>query len=304
MDPRYKMASPRTHAGAPPAHAVLLAVALLVPAAGSAESPAALVARGDAAWSRRAAGAAAGRAAAGPIAEAVTAYRLALDASPDDIAVRERLLRALYFQGRFAAATAAERRAVYARGSELAEQGIARLVTKAGVDQPVDPTDPESVAAAFSTRPEAAALFFWAAAHWGLWGETSGAFAAARQGVAGRVRDCAESARAIDERYERGGALRILGRLHTEAPRIPLVTGWVSRELAVSSLERAVRLAPEEPLNRLYLADALLRFRPRRRHEALAMLERLVAELPRAGSALEDGAILADARGILAQQNR
>jgi tetratricopeptide (TPR) repeat protein len=260
-----------------------------------------LVARGDAAWDRRADGSLGGEAAAEPIGEAVSAYERALEASPDSVAIRTRLLRALYFQGRFASATGTARRAVYARGRDLAEEGIAQLAAGVGRETPFDPRAPEQTAAALGGRPESVALFFWAAGHWGLWGETSGAFAAARQGVAGKVRDYAEIAILIDERYESGGGLRIRGRLHTEAPRIPLVTGWVDRELAVRSLERAVQLAPLDPLNQLYLADALLRFRPARRAEAVTVLEELLAAPPRPGLAFHDESTKADARRLLAQ---
>ena len=63
----------------------------------------------------------------------------------------------------------------------------------------------------------------------------------------------------------------------------------------------ALTLAPDEPLNRLYLADALLRFEPRRRQEALAMIESLIAKLSRPDLTLQDRRTLADARQILAR---
>ena len=156
------------------------------------------------------------------------------------------------------------------------------------------------MAAAVAGRPDAVHLFFWAAAHWGLWGETTGVVSAARRGVAAKVRQRAEAVIAIDERFAGGGGLRILGRLHTEAPRIPLVTAWVDRGVAVSSLERATRLAPEEPQNRLYLADALLRFRRQRSDEARDMLQALIRESPRPDFLLEDEESLAAARQLLA----
>jgi len=281
--------------------AVLLGIIALLAGGAIAESPEAQVTRGDSAWERRAEGSQSGRADAGPIGEAVLAYTRALEGSPDSIAIRERLLRALYFQGMFAAPDGAPRRAIYARGRDLAEEGIVRLAASIGRTAPFDLRSPDKTATAAAARPESAALFFWAAGHWGLWAEMSSGFAAARQGVAGKIRDYAETVILIDERYETGGGHRILGRLHTEAPRIPLITGWVDRDIAVANLERAVALAPRDPWNRLYLADALLRFRPRRRAEAMAMLEELIAELPRPAFILQDLSILADARQILAR---
>ena len=298
---RYKMPASLGLARASLWRLGLLGIMVLSADGALAQPPEALLARADAAWARRAEGHQAGRAGSEPIGEAVTAYEEALAATPRSIAVRERLLRALYFQGQFATDEGAPRRAVHRRGRELAEEGIRQLAEEQGLTAPFDLRSPQETAAALADRPEAAALFFWAAAHWGLWGETSGALAAARQGVAGKVRDYAETVVLIDERYETAGGHRILGRLHTEAPRIPLVTGWVDRRVALASLERAVMLAPSDPLNRLYLADALLRFQPRRRAEAVAMIETLIAELPRTDSILEDESILADARRVLAR---
>ena len=277
---------------------MLLGLAALCAGAAAAETSAELLARGDAAWERRAEGGQGGGADAGPIGEAVAAYQQALEASPDSLAIRERLLRALYFQARFATADELSRRDLYDRGRRLAEEGIARLAADLG-HPALDLRAPEETATALAERPETAALFFWAAGHWGLWAETSGAFAAARQGVAGKIRDLARTAILVDERFETAGGHRILGRLHTEAPRIPLITGWVDRDLAVSHLERAVELAPDDPMNRLYLADALLRFRPRREREATAMLEALIAEPPRPGSEIQDLSTLTDARELL-----
>ena len=269
-------------------------------ASGAAAQPAAdLVAAGDAAWHRRAEGRRGLQAAAEPIAAAVAAYEAALAEAPESIDVRQRLMRAVYFQGRFATNDAARRQALYERGRNLAEEGLDRLAAELDLDS-LDPDDPEEVAAAVAGRPDAAWLFFWAAGHWGLWGETRGVLAAARSGVAAKVRRYAEAAIAIDEGLAAGGGLRILGRLHTQAPRIPLITSWVDRGVAVSSLERAVEVAPEEPQNRLYLAEALLRFRRQRRDEATAMLRALITETPRAEFLLEDEETLAAARDLLA----
>ncbi len=259
------------------------------------------LARGDEAWERRAEGRHGLEADPAPIAAAVAAYEQAVAATPESATALERLLRALYFQAQFAAGAAAGREELHRRARDLAEDGLDRLCSGLGDRQRLPP---ERIAAAVRERAGAAALFFWAAAHWGLWGEETGRLAAARQGVARRVRDYATTVTLIDEHWEQAGGHRILGRLHTEAPRIPLVTGWVDRDLAVEALERAAALAADEPLNRLYLADALLRFRPGRRAEALSILEALVASPPRSGHLLEDERARRDAHELLAGQGR
>lgn len=294
-------APPPVTAPAPAGRTALLGAMALLAVAALAESQPESVAGADEAWARRAEGSQDRQAAAGPIGEAVAGYERALESSPDSIAIREKLLRALYYQAQFATADGPARRAIHARGRELADEGISRLADELGRSAPFDLRSPRETAAALAGRPESAALFFWAAGHLGLWAEMSGAFAAARQGVAGRIRDYSATVVLLDERYENAGGHRILGRLHTEVPRIPLITGWVSRDIAVASLERAVTLAPEYPWNRFYLADALLEFRPGRRHEAVAMLEALIIELPRPDFEIEDRKTLADARQTLAR---
>jgi hypothetical protein len=104
---------------------------------------------------------------------------------------------------------------------------------------------------------------------------------------------------ALDEGHERAGAHRVLGRLHTLAPRVPFVTSWVSRDTAVAELRRAVEMAPEEPLNGYYLAEALMEFRPREKDQALELLKDLVTREPAAHQLVEDQRTLADAKRLL-----
>ena len=80
----------------PPLGCLLLASALVLPCASVTHAAAntETLARGDAAWARRAEGQNAGRAAAAPIAEAVAAYEEALSLEPASLETRARLLRA------------------------------------------------------------------------------------------------------------------------------------------------------------------------------------------------------------------
>jgi hypothetical protein len=115
------------------------------------------------------------------------------------------------------------------------------------------------------------------------------------------VRRYAEVVTAIDERFEDAGGHRILGRLHTLAPRVPFLTGWVDRDKAVAELRRAVALAPDYPLNSVFLADALLQYQPAKAAEARQLLRRVVELRPSPEREVEDADAVAQARALLAK---
>jgi tetratricopeptide (TPR) repeat protein len=265
------------------------------------EDPLAPMARGDAAWQRRAEGARGGRAAAGIPAAAVAAYEEALRAAPHDLEVHWKLLRALWFLGEYVADDAASKQRVFGRGREVSESAMAVLERRVGRERLRAERAAER-AAALRGIPEAPPLLLWSAANWGLWGEAFGKLAAARQGVGSKVRDWAETLILLDERFESAGGHRVLGRLHSEAPKVPLITGWVDRDRAIAELEEAVALAPGDLANRLYLAEALLDHRSAGRTRALALLREVAAAQPSAGSPVEDAATIASAARRLAAE--
>src|SRR5512134_3499935 len=84
--------------------ALLLALSALPARASEPASAGGLgeLARADRAWAQRAEGALEGRAAAGPITEALRAYEAAVAADPASLEARWKLLRALHFHGDFA----------------------------------------------------------------------------------------------------------------------------------------------------------------------------------------------------------
>lgn len=280
---------------------------LLVLAAFGAASAAAdagveeALARGDAAWMRRAEGSRGGRAAAAPIAAAVAAYEEALKAAPASLEAHWKLLRALWFQGDYVAGDAAAKQRVFGRGREVSDAAMAVLARRVGRERLAAERAAER-AAALRAVPEAPPLLLWSAANWGLWGEAFGKLAAARQGVGSKVRDWAETLVLLDERFESGGGHRVLGRLHSEAPKVPLVTGWVDRDRAAAELEKAVAIAPQDLANRLYLAEALLDHHPARRARALALLREVAAASPRPEQRVEDAALVAAAARRLEQE--
>jgi len=269
----------------------------------------------QAAWSRRARWVD-GTVEADPAAveTAVAAYRRAVERRPDDPLRRAHLLRALDFQGQYLIAAGEAQREHYASAREIAEEGFRRLAERrAGGpsgDRPLDELSPERRAAELRklgasagwSATDLAALHFWGAVVWGQWGDRVGRLKAAREGVADELRALAGTALELDATYADAGPHRFLGRLHAEAPHIPFITGWVDRDLAIRHLSRAVEMAPDEPANGLFLAEALLEHRPRQRERALEWLRHLAAREPRPGHLLGDYRTLTRARQLAREQ--
>ncbi len=262
------------------------------------------IAAGDAAWARRAEGHQGDRAQPGPVNEAVAAYERAVKEQPDRLEGSWKLLQALHYKGDFATPGKEGKQQAFARGKEVAEAALDRLAKKiAGSREKLDTMTPAQAAKAVSAVPEAKPLFLWASVHWGLWGDVFGRMAAARQGVGDKVRRYSETLIALDERYENAGGHRILGRLHTLAPKVPFVTGWVDRDKAVSELRKAVALGPDNWDNQLFLAEALFEYQPAKAAEARDILRRLLARRPTPELAVEQERTLVNARALLAKHS-
>jgi tetratricopeptide (TPR) repeat protein len=257
---------------------IVLGTATAVGAAPSS-APDALVAEGDAHYLRRADGASDAVADAAPIEAAIEAYRRALALAPEDNGALFRLLRALHFRASFTGAEEALQRRIYDEGTRLGQQAVDRMEKRA---------DGKGRVEALRAIPDAGEVYFWTAACWGQWGLLRGTFASARKGIAGRMRDLATTVNEIDPTIQQGGGYRLLGRLHDRAPRIPLVTGWISRRKAVEYLRRSYELGPDNHVTWYFLAEALLEHQPKARDEAKALLERCATAEPHPEYLVED----------------
>lgn len=257
------------------------------------------IAAGDAAWARRAEGRQGDRAAAAPVNQAVAAYERAVQEQPDRLEGYARLLRALHFKGEYAVHTREGKQQVFGRGREVVEAALERIGRRAGGRSKLDELPPEQVAKLVSGIPEAPSMFLWGGIHWGLWSDAYGRIAAARQGAGDRIRRYGEITVALDERLDGAGGHRLLGRLHTLAPKIPLVTGWVDRAKAISHLRRAVALAPGDLYNQVYLAEALLQHQSGRAAEAREILRKVIRKEPDPARVVEDERALAQALALL-----
>ncbi|MDH3744992.1 MAG: hypothetical protein OES47_07830, partial [Acidobacteriota bacterium] len=188
----------------------LLPTALLAAGlAGSAQADSAdPLSMGLDAWNGRSAGHRGPRADPARIQEGVTAYQSALEADPENLVARVGLIKALYFLGEHALKDREAKLPVFERGRQLAEEGIDQLARGYAGDprpglrsKPV----PTSLVEHLSKTPEARGIYLWGSIQWGLWGRHRGKIAAAREGVAAKIRDYASVAVALDERYENAG---------------------------------------------------------------------------------------------------
>jgi tetratricopeptide (TPR) repeat protein len=263
------------------------------------------VARGDSAWASRGEGHQQGRPQSDPILSAVQFYESALAAKPESLEARWKLLRALHFAGDFALKDAPERRAIFDRAGRVSEEGLDRLAGRVGAGVRLEEKEPETLRvqleAADVSSSDVARLYFWSAINWGAWSRDVGLLAAVRQGVANRLYRYTGITIALEPSYDEGGALRLLGRLHAELPRVPFVSGWVDRDQALPLIERANALAPANPGNRLLLGLTLLELAPERHEEAVALLEQVGQLSPRPAMRIEDLAMRREARETLAE---
>jgi hypothetical protein len=260
-----------------------------------------VVAAGDAAWARRDEGHSGARANPQRISGAVSSYEKAA-AAPDAAEPRWKLARALFFQAKYTSLNRDAQRALLEEGRDAGEEAIAIVRRRAQASGQALTADskPQQVAAALSGDPDAAPTFFWTAAAWGEWGLVVPRLKAAKAGCATKIRDYAMTVIALDPAFEEGGGYRILGRLHHRAPRIPGLTGWISRAEGIRNLRLAVKTAPGNFVNRHFLAEALADGDSTAQSEAIRIERDLVADTPSPKHLVEDLAIQEEGKKDLA----
>jgi tetratricopeptide (TPR) repeat protein len=264
------------------------------------------LARGDALWARRAEGQVDAMARPEPVRDAIEAYQRAIAADPHRLEAHWKLQRALWFAADFASADPGEERRTLERAQSAAEQAFEVLERRVGGREALDAMSPEALRDALpaAERRDAAELYFWHAVNLGAWSRVAGLLQAVRAGVAGRIHEATLRSIALDPDVEQGGAIRLLSRLHSELPRVPLLSGWVDDEQAVPLAERALSEYPQHPGNAYLLGLAILSNAPDRIEEGLALVESTARLEPRPEQLVEDLAIRIDARRRLEQQAR
>ena len=148
-----------------------------------------------------------------------------------ELSVGVYLMRSYYFQGKFIAKTDDEKKKVFSKGKKLGE----RLI---------------------SLYPKSAAARYWFLVNLGSWAEVYGTMAAAKEGVAGLMRDHAKKIIEMDPNYSNGGGYFMLGAVHFKSPYIPFLLSWPDNDLAIKNLEKAYGIGNSTPSQTVYLARA------------------------------------------------
>lgn len=271
--------------------AFLVAAALAAPPQG-AETAERLRAS-DALYARRAEGSRGATANPGPIDAAIAAYREVVKADDGSLEARAGLMRAIFFRGSFCDTPPDEQVRLFEEAKQIADETIQKIERSVGGAK-----SPARIAA-LRKLPAAPPVYFWAAVSWGQW-SVDHKVAAVWQSAASRIRDLAQTVVDLDPAMDQGSAYLILGRLHSECPRIPLLTRWISRDQGVAFLRLALRTGPDNTPNLFFLADALLAHQPAQADEARRLLERCARAEPRPAFAVEDAHYAQMARERLA----
>lgn len=237
------------------------------------------VAEGDQHWAGRAEGHQGGRAKAGPIDAAISAYRAAVTKDPNDLDARWKLLRAERFKGAYVASTNDQKKPIYAQAKKDGEAALALLDARLrakGVRSVIKATEKQTADAA-RTIPGAGEVFQWDAVNWGEWALAYGKLAAVKEGAADRIKRESTIAMLIDPKLDGGGPARVLGRLHDQTPHVPFLTGWASSREAVKYLNESLKADPTNKITRVFLAEAMVNNNSDTKPQAVQMLKDVIA---------------------------
>lgn len=185
------------------------------------------------------------------INKAIALYKKAIETTSgtDKEEAIWKAMRAFYFKGRYATSDKKVKKAIYEEGKEIGVAGIREF-------------------------PKSAAIHTWMAIMWGVWAEENGVMKSARKGIAGKIKDHCEKSVEFDETFDEASGYRILGRLHFKAPKIPLILRWPSKKKAIQYLEKAYKIAPQNPITKQYLAEAL--YDAGQKNRAMELMEEIL----------------------------
>jgi tetratricopeptide (TPR) repeat protein len=210
------------------------------------------------------------------INEAIKLYKKVIEtaAGAEKEEATWKLMRAYYFKGKYTTNDSEMKKKIYDWGKDLGKTALEEF-------------------------PESVGVHLFSAIVWGVWGEEYGIMKAARQGVAGKIKDHCEKVVKLDPNFDEAGGYRVLGRVYFKAPKIPLILGWPSKKKAVEILEEGYKIAPQNLNTRQFLAEAL--YFQDQKERAIQMMKDILAETETIEGIAEDAVIKSEVKATLAE---
>jgi hypothetical protein len=256
---------------------------------------------GDQQWAARAEGHQGGHAQPAHANAALAAYSRAVQASPNDLEARWKLLRSYRFKGAYVATSTDDKKAVYNDAKKAGDAAMAVLdqqLRAKGVSSVSKATE-KQVADAARAIPGASEVFLWDAINWGEWALVYGKLAAVKEGAADRIKREATIAYLIDPKLEGGSPGRVLGRLHDQTPHVPFITGWASSKEAVKYLLESYKIDQTNKITTVFAAEAMVNNNSDTKPAAIHMLQEAATAPNNPEYEVEQAAATEDAKALL-----
>jgi len=262
------------------------------------------ISRDDQAWRMRAEGfEKTGKANSQYVSEAIKGYQEALTRNPSDIELNFKLIEAQYFKAYFLLQNNRDKKNLYQENLDLQEKLFSLIYNRAGTNIAIGKLLSRDLEIQFSKDSEIRNLLtrahFWSAINWGLWGMSAGYFTSARYGVAEKIRDHAQMVIDLDPQYFDGGGYRLLGRMHSIVPYVPIFMNWISKKKGLDYLRKAYMISQKDPRNLLFLAEAILESEPQHKAEALRLIKVVAGMKPDQNFIVEQSETINQAKELL-----
>ena len=206
------------------------------------------------------------------IVRAIDEFLIAMKSPEKELNAGVFLLKCYYFKGKFVSQNDDEKKDIYSKGKVLGEKLI-------------------------NLYPESVSAHYWYLVNLGSWAEIYGTMSAAREGVAGIMRNVSKKIIKIDPKYSDGGGYFMLGAVHFKSPYIPFVLSWPSNDKALEYLSLAYNTVKSTPSQTVYLSRAL--HKNGQEKKAISLLSSLLDENISKTYKLEDMDQHEIARGLL-----
>lgn len=191
---------------------------------------------------------------------------------PEKEAAVWKLIRAYYYKGKYTTTDKELKKKIYDHGKELGEEQL-------------------------KVFPDSPGMNLFTAIVWGVWGEEYGILAAARKGVAGKIKDLCEKTIELDPKFDEAGGYRVLGRVYFKAPKIWPILRWPSKEKAVEILKKSLDIAPDNLTSKQFYAEAL--YEQDQKEKAISIMNEILAAKEICEGVAEDAVIKNEVKATL-----